>query len=63
MSRLLIGGILAVLVGLGFVCPAIAQLRMEGVIPSVGALLLVFGAFLTFFGICSVAYGIKQRRA
>ncbi|HEY0075052.1 MAG TPA: hypothetical protein VGB77_13185 [Abditibacteriaceae bacterium] len=63
MSRVLIGGgILAALVGLGFVCPAVAELRLQGAIPGVGAMLLVFGALLTTFGICSVTYGIKLRR-
>jgi hypothetical protein len=57
----IIGGILAVLVGLGFICPALAQLRSQGALPSMGVALLLLGVLLLLGGGGTVVAGIRQR--
>jgi len=58
----LLAGILLVLVGLGFVFPAVAQLRDTGVLPAVGVALLLLGLVLTLSGGGAVFYGAKRLR-
>jgi hypothetical protein len=60
---LLVVGTVVVLVGLGFVFPAIAQLRDTGVLPAVGVGLLLVGLMLTFAGGGAMLYGTRRLRA
>lgn len=46
----MVAGIVGVLVGMALVMPAIAQLRMEGVLPALGVALLMLGLLLTAGG-------------
>ncbi len=55
----IISGVVALAVGLGFVCPQLAQLRLQPVVPLTGILLLVGGLLLTWGGVWSVARGIR----
>jgi hypothetical protein len=57
------GGVLAVLVGMGFVMPAIAQWRDLGVLPMPSPLLLLIGGVLTLSGVVSVYRGVRTVRA
>jgi hypothetical protein len=59
---LLILGCVAILVGLGFVFPAIAQWRSQGEMVTVEVVLLALGSAVTLGGLGSVAYGIKALR-
>lgn len=63
MARWLIGGgVAAVLVGLGFICPAVAEWRVQGVLAVVNLLLLAFGIVLTLGGAGSVIQGVRGVR-
>jgi hypothetical protein len=63
MSRLLIaGGVVGALVGLGFVLPALAQLRDGGALPGFGKALGLFGAALMLAGAGVVGYGVRGAR-
>lgn len=55
-------GCVAVLVGLGFVFPALAQLRHQGHLLALEAGLLVLGVVLTLGGLGSVGFGVKAFR-
>jgi hypothetical protein len=46
----LVGGIVGVLVGLGLVFPAVAQMRNEGALPTLGVCLLLIGLSLCLAG-------------
>lgn len=46
----IIGGVVAVLVGLGLIMPAVAQLRTQGALPAVSVALLMLGVFLSLGG-------------
>jgi hypothetical protein len=59
---LLILGVVALFVGPGFICPALAQLHEQGSMVALEVVLLVFGTALTLAGLVSLAYGIKQYR-
>lgn len=64
MPRVSIGaGIVAVLVGMGFVCPALAKLRDLGHIPTLDVSLLFLGTTMTLAGMWAVARGVKLIRA
>lgn len=56
----IIGGVVSVLVGLGFIMPAVAQLRTQGALPTVGACLLLLGVFLSLGGGWGVLVGVRQ---
>ena len=56
-------GFLGILVGLGFVFPAVAHVREHGGLPPEGFVLLPLGLLLCFGGIGSIAYGVKKSRA
>lgn len=56
-------GVVAVLVGLGFIMPAVAQLRAQGALPAVGVVLLLLGVFLSLAGGWGVLAGVRQTRA
>lgn len=59
----LITGVLFVLVGLGFVFPAIAQLRDTGALPAFSVALLLLGLTLTLSGGGAVVYSARRLRA
>ena len=56
-------GILGVLVGLGFVFPAIAQWRTTGGLAAFEIPLLLLGVALTLSGCGAVFYGARRRQA
>jgi len=56
----ILGGVVAVLVGLGFIMPAVAQWRTQGALPGVSVALLLLGVFLSLGGIGAVATGIRR---
>jgi hypothetical protein len=58
----IIGGVVAVLVGLGFILPAVAQLRAQGALPAVGVALLLLGVCLSLGGGWGVLVGVRQPR-
>ena len=60
---ILFAGVLFVLVGLGFVFPAVAQMRDTGALPTFGVALLLLGLALTFGGGGAVVYGARRLRA
>ena len=63
MKRILtiIAGILGVLIGLGFVFPAVALWRTSGALPGMSVALLLLGIALTVGG-CSAAFcGFRKR--
>jgi hypothetical protein len=55
--------VVAVLVWLGFIMPAVAQLRTQGALPAVGAGLLLLGVILSLGGGWGVLAGARQPRA
>lgn len=55
----IIGGTIGVLVGVGFICPAVAKLRLAGLDIS----LLLLGIALTLAGVGSAFCGIRKLRA
>lgn len=59
-SWLLGGGALLVLVGMGFVCPAVAQLRDLGALPTASVLLLQLGLVLTGAGVSGLVLGLRR---
>ena len=59
---LLVLGCVAILVGLGFVFPAIAQLRNQGTQIGIAVTLLIFGLAVAAGGLASLGYGIKAFR-
>jgi hypothetical protein len=46
----MVAGIFGVLIGMGFICPAIAELRLQGVLPAQGVALLLLGVLLLTAG-------------
>ena len=60
---LLGGGALLFLVGMGFVCPAVAQLRDLGSLPTVGVLLLQLGLLMSGAGVTGLACGLRGKFA
>ena len=65
MKRILtiIAGILGVLIGLGFVFPAVAQWRTLGALPGMSVALLLLGIALTLGGGGAAFCGIRKRGA
>ena len=59
----IIVGIIAVLVGLGFIMPAIAQWRTLGSLPGVSVALLMLGVLLTVGGGSAAVCGIRKPKA
>ncbi len=57
----ILGGVVAVLVGLGFIMPAVAQWRAQGALPGVGVALLLLGVFLSLGGIAAIVTSIRRR--
>ena len=63
MNKLLVAAAaLAVPVGFGFVCPALAKLDTPGATTGASVLLLVLGLGLMLGGAATVGYAIKDRR-
>ncbi len=62
LHRLLWLALLFTLVGLGFICPQLAQLQMQGYLASGGIGLLMMGSFLTLLGIGSGGYSVWRSR-
>ncbi len=56
-------GVGAVLVGLGFVFPAVAQWRDQGFIAAVGIALLGLGVLVAGGGVGAVVLGLRAARA
>jgi len=56
-------GIVALLVGMGFVMPAIAQWKHEGAMTGMSIALCSLGAALTLTGIGTAIHGITKRAA
>ena len=56
-------GIIAVLVGMGFVMPALAQWRHEGAMTSLSVALLLLGTVLTLAGGGAAIHGAAKRSA
>lgn len=56
-------GIIAVLVGMGFVMPALAQWRDEGAMTSLSVSLLLLGIVLTLAGGGAAIYSLTKRSA
>jgi hypothetical protein len=56
-------GCVAILVGLGFVFPALAQLRDQGHLIGLEIGLLILGVLLTLGGLASLGWGIRAFRA
>ncbi|MGC3959065.1 MAG: hypothetical protein QM813_14315 [Verrucomicrobiota bacterium] len=56
-------GIVAILVGLGFVMPAVAQWRHEGAMTGMSIMLCLLGTVLTLAGAGAAIHGITRRNA
>jgi hypothetical protein len=56
-------GVIAVLVGLGFIMPAIAQWRTLGSLPGLSVALLMLGVLLTVGGGSAAVCGIRKPKA
>jgi hypothetical protein len=59
----IIFGIIAVLIGMGFVMPAVAQWRHEGAMTASSVVLCVLGAMMTLAGIGAAILGVTRRNA
>jgi hypothetical protein len=60
-KKLVAAGCVGALVALGFVCPQVAQIRMNGVLGPAGILLLLLGITGTIAGLWCVAKGVMHR--
>ena len=58
----ILDGVMAVLVGLGFIMPALALLRTQGALPAMSVALLLLGVFLSLGGVGAVVAGARQAR-
>ncbi|MEN9572687.1 MAG: hypothetical protein RL514_542 [Verrucomicrobiota bacterium] len=58
----ILGGVVAVLVGLGFIMPAVALWRTQGALPGVDVALLMLGVFLSLGGGWGVLAGARQSK-
>ena len=54
-------GIVAVLIGMGFVMPAVAQWKNEGAMTGASAALCLLGTVVTLAGIGAAIQGIARR--
>ena len=55
-------GIIAVLVGLGFIMPAVAQYRTQGSMPGASVGLLLLGILLTLGGLGAAVCGLRRSK-
>ena len=58
---IIIGGVIGVLVGMGFVMPAVAQWRQEGGMTNSSVALLLLGAVLTLGGVVAAIRAVARR--
>jgi len=56
-------GIVAVLVGMGFVMPAMAQWKHEGAMTGLSVVLCLLGIVLTFVGLGAAIQAVRRRNA
>ena len=56
-------GIIAVLVGMGFVMPAVAQWRHEGAMTALSVALFLLGTVMTLAGVGAAIHGVARRNA
>ena len=59
---IIISGIVGVLVGMGFVFPAVALMRTTGNLPNVSVGLLFLGIMLTLGGAAGAYSGLRRRQ-
>ena len=59
----IIFGIIAVLVGMGFVMPAVAQWRNEGAMTGSSVALCLLGNVMTLAGLGATLHGVAKRAA
>ncbi len=59
----IIFGVIAVLVGMGFVMPAVAQWRHEGAMTGMSIALCLLGTLMTLAGAGAAIHGIAKRSA
>lgn len=59
-KSLIAAGVIAVLVGMGFVMPAIALLQNTGALPGFEVALLFLGVFLTLGGAAATFVGARR---
>ena len=57
------GGVVGVLVGMGFIMPAVAQLRELGNLPALSVGLLLLGIALTLGGLAAIFLGVRPARS
>lgn len=57
----IISGLLGLLAALGFICPAVAQLRTQGALPTLGVITLFLGVLLAISGGIVIVYGVRKR--
>ncbi len=57
------GGVIGVLVGLGFVMPAVALLRDKGALPTFEVGCLLLGIVLTLAGAAAAILGVRRPSA
>lgn len=55
-------GVLGALAGLGFICPALAQLRLQGALSGLSVVLLLLGLILAAAGGAATWRGIRSSR-
>jgi hypothetical protein len=60
-TLIIIGGVFGVLIGMGFVVPAIAQWNHEGSMTGVSVALLLLGLMMTLGGIAVAIRVLRQR--
>lgn len=58
---LILSGTLGVLIGLGLVFPALAQLRTQGSLAALGVVLLMLGVALSLGGLATAVAGLRSR--
>jgi predicted phage tail protein len=56
-------GIVAVMIGMAFVMPAVAQWKQEGGMTALSVMLCLLGAVMTLAGIAAAIQGIAKRNA
>lgn len=63
MKRILLAlaGVVALLVGLGFIMPAVALFRSQGALSAGNSTLLLLGCLMALGGIVLVGTGIRRR--
>jgi hypothetical protein len=59
----ILGGILGVLVGMGFVMPAVALMRDKGALPNFEVGLLFLGVAMTLAGAVTAVLGLRHKTA